>query len=106
MRWTSPSWGAIVLGGLMVVAGFVLFFVTDIGSVGGAKNFSLVAPLLISGAILLGAGLLGLQQAWTECCDWDDGCECCGDDCTCGDCSCCRPGGGDHGHEGHEGHSH
>ncbi len=104
MRWTTPSWAAIVLGILTKIIGFVIFFTTDLTGPAGAKNLALVAPALLSGAILLAAGLLGLQVACSGCgsgCGYGGrgGCGCCDDDCSCGDCgdcsggcSCCKDG--------------
>ncbi len=65
-----------------------------------------VAPLtnvVLPASILLGLGLFSLQRSYDACCDWGDGCGCCGDDCSCGDCGDCR--GHEHG-EGEHRHQH
>jgi hypothetical protein len=106
MGWTWPSWLAIVLGVVGAAAGFALH--------GHASWTSLAPAVVVGGALLLAAGLHGLQSAWASCCAWDEGCDCdhcegCRGGACCGRCPCYGPGG-DEGHEGHDhgapGHSH
>lgn len=101
MRWTLPSWTAIVLGALLALLGMIMYFGIDATSGSTAAKWVALSPtMLLAGAILLGAGLLSLQSAWTAWCGNGGGCGCCGDDCECGDCGdCCED-------DEHEGHGH
>ncbi|MCA1819259.1 MAG: hypothetical protein ABR562_05900 [Thermoplasmatota archaeon] len=100
MRWSWPSWLAIVLGVLAAVAAFALV---------PKSNADLAPALLVGGAILIGAGLHALQSAWSSCggcyggcdCDHCEGCK--GGEC-CGNCGCYGESHEGHGHDG--GHSH
>ncbi|MEA3202547.1 MAG: hypothetical protein QOI63_213 [Thermoplasmata archaeon] len=106
-----PSWLAVLLGAVAFLLGLFLNFNASVSSVNDARWFSLVAPLLIGGTILLAAGLHALQATYDSWCGCDDcmgGCDCCGDDCACGDCGSCGKGEAN-GHEGHDhdgGHDH
>lgn len=92
MRWVS--W-------LLGIAGVVQFAViaylqpTDYVSVDMAY---LVMWLAIIGGLLL---------CWIGCSygcgGWEEGCDCCDDNCNCGDCDgCCEPGHADESHAGHK----
>lgn len=88
-----PSWLATVLGALLTAFG--LFRAFQAPAAGGEAW----GWLLLSGALLLAAGLHSLQATYDAWCgdDCRDGCSCCGDGCSCGDCACCgdaAPGAG------------
>jgi hypothetical protein len=101
-----PSWLAIGLGAVFLVAGFLIFNALSITV--ASKNQLLLLPLFLAGGVLLAAGLHSLQatyDAWCGCADcMGGGCDCCGDDCTCGDCESCKGGHEGHDHDG--GHVH
>lgn len=94
MRWVS--WLLGILG--VAQYGLIAYLQpTDYVSVDMAY---LVMWLAIIGALLL------CSMSWCGGCYGDDGCDCCGPGCECGDGECCMPQG-EHGHEhGHEGHGH
>lgn len=135
MRWSWPSWVAITLGALALIVGLVHAGMSATGSAFQMNMVNGWGFMFLSGALLLAAGLHSLQASYDSWCgDGGYGCGCCGDDCSCGDCSDCRGGSGcgcehcgacangdccgscgcegmrggheGHGHEGHEGHSH
>lgn len=92
MRWVS--WLLGIAG--VVQYGLIAFLQpTDYVSTDMAY---LVMWLAIIGALLL---------CWIGCgygCDWEEGCDCCDDGCSCGDCDGCRGPG--HGEDAHAGHTH
>lgn len=99
MRWTWPSWAAIVLGLAAVIFGFAAHNMAD-------QAGALVSPLLIGGMILLALGLSSLQRSYDACSDWCDY-----DDCDCNHCAGCKRGDccgkcecydDDDGHKGHK----
>ncbi|HUR61662.1 MAG TPA: hypothetical protein VM286_04790 [Candidatus Thermoplasmatota archaeon] len=108
MRWSWPSWLAIIFGALLAVAAFWL--------TNDQHDVAYLTGLLIPGAILMGAGLHALQASYDSWCGDDCygygggscGCDHCGDcsggDC-CGHCGCSNMRTDGQGHDGH-GHDH
>lgn len=86
----------------------------------GVLQYAIIAALQPSDYVSLDTAYLvmwlaiigGLVVCYLSCwdgCGYGGGCDCCGDDCSCGDCSNCGPRGGEghgHGEHGHEGHMH
>ena len=89
----------------------------------GVIQFGILAYLRPSGYVSLDMAylvmwLLILAGVAVYCCSWcasgcygwnGDSCDCCGDNCGCGDCGeCCEDDDEEHEHgeAGHEGHSH
>ena len=102
-----PSWLAVGLGAVFVVAAFVVFNGLSVSVV--SKNQLLVLPLFLMGAILLAAGLHALQASYDEWCGCADcmgegGCGCnhceeCVDGDCCGNCECSHGGAEAHVHQ-------
>ena len=103
MRWSWPSWAAIVLGLLAISLGIYIINIHEANPH--------VDALLIGGMVLLAAGLHALQGSYDNCCsdwcDYDSGCDCnhcagCKGDACCGECKCCD----DDDDDAHKGHKH
>lgn len=101
-----PSWSAVLLGVVLIGSALLLLFNLHSEN---AAILTLVSAFLLSGAILLAAGLHSLQASYDswcgDACGYGGGCGCnhceeCVDGECCGDCGCTPQGG--HGHEGHD----
>jgi len=108
MRWSWPSWVAIVLGLLAVLIAVAVYFALDPTSGYGERMYGMAGPVFIGGAILLAAGLHSLQasyDSWCGDCGYGGGCGC--DHCKeCADGECCGHCGCEGMNGGHEGHDH
>lgn len=69
-----------------------------------ADYVSLDTAYLVMWLAIIGGILVCSLSCWGG--GYGDGCECCDDNCTCGDCSSCKStatsGHEGHGHEGHQ----
>jgi hypothetical protein len=87
---------------LLGIAGVVQYAVMV--AVKPSGYVSLDTSYLVMWLAIIGAVLACCSSCWGS----GGGCNCCGDDCSCGDCEWCKGDGHGpgEGHEGHEGHSH